>query len=361
MAKHFRSLTIRDIRKETPDCISVAFHIPEEWAEEFRFKAGQNITIRTQMLGEELRRSYSICASPHENELRIAIKKAPGGRFSTYALESLKAAQSLEVLPPTGNFQLTLDEKNKNHYIAFAAGSGITPVISLIKSVLKEEPLSRITLIYGNRNRNSIIFREELENLKNIFPERFQLIHIFSREKSDAPVNEGRIDATKCELIFKKIVPLTADSVFLLCGPSPMIFGVRDWLIQQGTDPHKIHYELFSDPGEKNQVSPASGLDTEIIDQQKSSVTIRLDGISHDFQLPYKGDTILNAAIKQGADLPYACKAGVCATCRAKLLRGKVTMDQNYALAEEELEDGFILTCQSHPASPELLIDFDIR
>ena len=157
------------------------------------------------------------------------------------------------------------------------------------------------------------------------------------------------------------MVSLTADSVFLLCGPSPMIFGVRDWLIQQGADPHKIHYELFSDPGEKNQISQASGPDAEIIDQKKSSVTIRLDGLSHDFQLPYKGDTILNAAIKQGADLPYACKAGVCATCRAKLLKGKVIMDQNYALAEEELEDGFILTCQSHPDSPELLIDFDSR
>ena len=212
MAKHFRSLVVKDIRKETDDCISVSFHIPEEWKEEFRFKAGQNITIRTQMLGEELRRSYSICTGPHENELRIAIKKAPGGRFSTYALESLKAAQVLEVLPPTGNFQLNLDEKNKKQYIAFAAGSGITPVISLVKTILKEEPLSQITLIYGNRTRGSVIFREELEDLKNIFPARLQLIHIFSREKTDAPIHEGRIDAAKCELIFKHLVPLKSES-----------------------------------------------------------------------------------------------------------------------------------------------------
>jgi ring-1,2-phenylacetyl-CoA epoxidase subunit PaaE len=363
LAKHFRSLTIRDIRRETPDCISVSFHIPPEWAEEFSFQPGQNITIRTQMLGEELRRSYSICSSPHENELRIAIKKAPGGRFSTYALESLKTAQSLEVLPPTGNFQLTLNDRNKKHYIAFAAGSGITPVISLIKSALRSEPFSQVTLIYGNRNRQSVIFGEALENLKNIYPGRFQLIHTFSREKSDAAVNEGRIDAAKCEVIFKQLVPLTPDCVFLLCGPSQMIFGVRDWLLQKGTDPHKIHYELFSDPGEKPDITAVSETkaDTETNDVQKSSVTIRLDGVTRHFQIPYKGDTILNAAIKQGADLPYACKAGVCATCRAKLLEGKVTMDQNYALAEEELEDGFILTCQSHPASPELLIDFDIR
>ncbi|MFI5124859.1 MAG: 2Fe-2S iron-sulfur cluster-binding protein, partial [Chitinophagales bacterium] len=330
-------------------------------AEEFRFKAGQNITIRTQMLGEELRRSYSICAAPHENELRVAIKKAAGGRFSTYALESLKAAQVLQVLPPTGNFQLNLDEKNKKHYIAFAAGSGITPVISLIKTILKEEPLSQITLIYGNRSRNSIIFREKLEDLKNTYPERFQLIHIFSREKADAPVNEGRIDADKCELIFKHLVPLTARAVFLLCGPSPMIFGVRDWLIRHEIAPHEIHYELFSDPGEKIQSGSKRDTSSEINNQQKSAVSIRLDGITNNFQLPYKGDTILEAAIKQGADLPYACKAGVCATCRAKLLEGKVTMDQNYALADEELQDGFILTCQSHPSSPQLSIDFDIR
>ncbi|HEY4154192.1 MAG TPA: 1,2-phenylacetyl-CoA epoxidase subunit PaaE [Puia sp.] len=361
MAKHFRSLIIKEVRKETPECISVSFHIPEEWAEEFRFHAGQNITIRTQIPGEELRRSYSICSSPHENELRIAIKKADGGRFSTYAVDSLKAAQSLEVLAPTGNFQLNLQKENRNHYIAFAAGSGITPVISLIKAALKEEPHSRVTLIYGNRNRNSVIFREELENIKNVYPERFQLIHIFSREKMDAAIQEGRIDADKCELIFKQLVPLSPASVFLLCGPSSMIFGVRDWLIQQGVDSHKIHFELFSDPGEKTRALTKTGTAAEISEGQKAAVTIHLDGVSHDFQLPFKGETILEAAIRQGADLPYACKAGVCASCRAKLLEGKITMDQNYALAEEELEDGFILTCQSHPASQKIVIDFDTR
>lgn len=361
MAKHFRSLAIRDIRKETEDCISVSFHIPEEWKEEFQFKAGQNITIRTKMLGEELRRSYSICSSPHEDELRIAIKKAPGGRFSTYALESLKAAQVLEVLPPTGNFQLSLGKKNKRQITAFAAGSGITPVISLIKTILKEEPLSQVALIYGNRTRSTIIFREELEALKNNYPDRLQLIHIFSREKADARINEGRIDTAKCEQIFKHLVPLTAGEEFLLCGPAPMIFTVRDWLREKGIDPHRIHYELFSDPGEIIKLTSKEAPVSAESNQQKSKVTIRLDGVSHDFQLPYKGDSVLEAAIKQGADLPFACKAGVCASCRAKLLEGKVNMDQNYALVEEEIENGFILTCQSHPASPRLLIDFDIR
>jgi ring-1,2-phenylacetyl-CoA epoxidase subunit PaaE len=361
LAKHFRSLTIKDIRKETPDCISVSFHIPPEWKEEFDFKAGQNITIRTPFAGEELRRSYSICTGPHENELRIAIKKAPGGRFSTYALASLKAAQVLEVLPPTGNFQLSLDEKNKKQYIAFAAGSGITPVISLIKTILKEEPESQVVLVYGNRDRSSIIFREELEALKNIFSERFQLIHIFSREKSDTPLQEGRIDAAKCAMIFKYLLPLTPDQEFLLCGPAAMIFGLRDWLLEQGTDPRHIHFELFSDPEASRQTGLAAATASAPKDLQKSQVMIRLDGISHEFQLPFNGDSVLDAAIKQGADLPYACRAGVCASCRAKLLEGQVTMDQNYALADEELEDGFILTCQSHPASPRVVIDFDIR
>ncbi|HVY73685.1 MAG TPA: 1,2-phenylacetyl-CoA epoxidase subunit PaaE [Puia sp.] len=361
MAKHFRSLFIKSVRRETPECVSVVFDIPEALEEEFRFRAGQNVTLRVHMLGEELRRSYSICSSPHENELRIAIKKAPGGRFSTYAVESLKAAQSLEVMAPTGNFLLNLDSRNQKQYVALAAGSGITPVISLIKSILKDEPKSSVALIYGNRNRSSVIFREELENLKNIYPGRFQLIHVFSREKTDAPINEGRIDAEKLEQIFKHLIPLTADSIFLLCGPYQMIFTTRDWLLSQRIDAHHIHYELFSDPGEKSIRPLDDAAATDAPDQQMSAVTIRLDGVTYEFQMPYLGLSILDTAIREGADPPYACKAGVCATCRAKLLEGKVTMDQNYALVDEEIEEGFILTCQSHPASPRLVIDFDER
>jgi ring-1,2-phenylacetyl-CoA epoxidase subunit PaaE len=312
------------------------------------------------MLGEELRRSYSICSSPHENELRIAIKKAPGGRFSTYAAESLRAAQTLEVLPPTGRFVLDLEEKNKKHYIAFAAGSGITPVISLIKTIFRQEPLSQVSLVYGNRTRSSVIFLEELEQLKNRYPQRFQLIHIFSRERTEAPVNEGRIDAAKCEQLFSHLIPLTPDAIFLLCGPAPMIFTVRDWLLQRGVDTHRIHYELFSDPGE-HPVSAADLPAGETSDERSSSVSIRLDGVNYDLQVPYQGESILETAIRQGIDLPYACKAGVCATCRARLLEGKVRMDQNYALVEEELEAGFILTCQSHPTTPRVRIDFDDR
>lgn len=361
MAKHFHPLTIRDIRNETPECMSVSFHIPEELKEEFRFVSGQNVTLRSFIQGKEVRRSYSICSSPHENELRVAIKKVEDGFYSSYAHQYFKESQILEVLPPTGNFVLPLNKTNSKQYVAFVAGSGITPVISLLKTILREEPNSSFTLIYGNRNRASAIFREELLALKNDFPQRFQLINIFSREKMDAPLFEGRIDAVKCELIFKQIVPLSADQEYLLCGPAQMIFSVRDWLLQKNVNERRIHFELFSSPAESFNESKKIAQDLKTSSQDKSRVTIKLDGLSTDYMVPAKGPTILEFAIQAGADLPYACRAGVCATCRAKLVKGKVTMEENYALADEELEQGFILVCQSHPVSEKLIIDFDIR
>ncbi|HEV3224301.1 MAG TPA: 2Fe-2S iron-sulfur cluster-binding protein [Puia sp.] len=361
MAKHFRPLTILDIRNETADCISVSFHVPEEWNEEFQFIAGQNITLRTIIQGQEIRRSYSICSSPYEKELRVAIKKVDEGLFSSHAHIHFNPSQVIDVLAPTGNFILPLQSANKKHYVAFAAGSGITPVISLLKTILKDETFSSFTLIYGNRNRSSVIFREELLALKNEHPERFQLIPIFSREKMDAPIFEGRIDTAKCEMIFKQVIPLAPDQEYLLCGPAPMIFSVRDWLLNKKVNEKKIHFELFSDPGESGTIVKKIRTEKKGSSGKNSLVTIRLDGISTDYQLPVEGPTILEAAILAGADLPYACRAGVCATCRAKLLNGKVTMDQNYALADEEIEQGFILACQSHPVSEKLAIDFDIR
>jgi ring-1,2-phenylacetyl-CoA epoxidase subunit PaaE len=361
VAKHFRPLVISDIRNETSECVSISLRIPDEWREEFKYQAGQNITLRSIVGDEELRRSYSICSSPLENELRVAIKKLEGGKFSSHAHNHFKPSMVLDVLAPTGNFVLNLKREHKKHYIAFAAGSGITPVISILKTILHDEPGSRFTLIYGNRNRSGVIFREELLALKNDYPERFQLILIFSREIMDAAVFEGRIDVTKCEMIFKFIIPMAADQEYLLCGPAQMIFAVRDWLFAKKVPDKKIHYELFSDPGESAATYKKIKPGKEKSAGKKSKVTIRLDGISSEFQIPMEGPTILEAAIQAGADLPYACRAGVCASCRAKLVKGKVTMDQNYALAEEELEEGFILACQSHPASDNLEIDFDIR
>ncbi len=362
MATHFRSLKIKNIRRETADCVSIAFEVPDEWKEEFRFRHGQNITVRTTVDREEIRRSYSICSSPHENELRIAVKQIPGGRFSAL-VNRLKENASLEVLPPSGNFFTPLDPLNKKQYLAFAAGSGITPVISIIKTTLATEPQSRFTLIYGNRNRHSIIFREELEALKNRYMDRFSLHHILSREKTDAPVNHGRIDEEKCSLLFNKFPWLKQSDEIFICGPEAMIFCIKNWLEKNNVDSNKIHFELFTVPGSPGSLNPSisASVTQDVSTDQFSEVIIKLDGISFDFDLPFHGEPILDAALKQGADLPFSCKGGVCATCKAKLVAGKVEMDTNYALEPEELEAGFILTCQSHPRSEKVIVDFDLR
>ena len=245
MATHFRTLTIRDVRRETAECVSVAFAVPPAFQEEFRFYQGQNITLRMQMNGKEIRRSYSICSSPLEGELRVAIKKVEGGLFSTWANEQLTPGHELEVLPPSGRFYTELQPGNRKHYLAFAAGSGITPVLSLIKTTLAVEPESSFTLVYGNRNRLSILFREELEALKNRYIDRFSLYHILSREEMDIPLYQGRIDTQKCAELWGRLIdPGSVDEVFL-CGPEQMIFSVREWLEARGVERKKIHFELF--------------------------------------------------------------------------------------------------------------------
>jgi ring-1,2-phenylacetyl-CoA epoxidase subunit PaaE len=361
VASHFRSLRVKDIRKETADCISVAFDIPDHWKEEFQFKQGQNITVRTTIEGEEIRRSYSICSSPFDKELRIAVKKIPNGKFSSFAIQRLKKNAAIDVLPPTGLFFTELKSSNKKNYLAFAAGSGITPVISIIKTTLATEPDSSFTLIYGNRNRNSIIFKEELEAIKNNYLDRFSMHHILSREKTDAPLNQGRIDTEKCETLFAHFIDLETIDEFFICGPEEMIFSIRNWLELKEVGKKKIHFELFTVPGQKSKPEKEESSLTKKTESKKSKITIKLDGISFDFDLGADEEPILDAALKQGADLPFACKGGVCASCRAKLISGKVEMENNYALEPEELAAGFILTCQSHPRSEKVIIDFDVR
>lgn len=360
MATHFHSLKIADIRKETPECISVVFDIPESLKESYQFRHGQNITLKTIVNGEELRRSYSICSSPGDKELRIAIKQMQDGRFSTWANATLKKGDILEVLPPTGKFYTELDPANKKHYLAFAAGSGITPILSIIKTTLAIEPESIFTLVYGNRNRGSIIFKEQLEALKNVFMSRFVVHHVLSREKTDADINFGRINAAKCKQLSQKLIDIRAIDDFFICGPEEMIFEVKDWLDAEGIDKKKVHFELFTTPGKK-QSSQKSVEEKAANAGKMSKVTVKVDGIAFDFDLAYDGDALLDAALKQGADLPFACKGGVCATCRAKVVEGAVSMDNNYALEPDELEGGFVLTCQSHPRSEKVVVDFDAR
>lgn len=365
MSSHFVSLTIKDVRRETADCVSIAFAVPAQWQETFGFHQGQNITVRTMIAGAEIRRSYSICSSPLDHELRIAVKKVAGGLFSTLANDQLQPGHTLEVLPPSGKFYTELHPGNRKQYLAIAAGSGITPVLSLIKTTLAVEPHSRFTLVYGNRSRPSIIFREELEALKNRYMDRLSLHHILSREEMEVPLYQGRIDAAKCEELCSRLIDLqTMDEIFI-CGPRTMTFSVKDWLEKQGIQRKKIHFELFHPLDSSIAASSPVPGNTEAAsareDEKISEVTVRLDGVSHVFKLPYYGNSILDAALYQGADLPFACKGGVCCTCRARLTEGEVEMDHNYALESDELAAGFVLTCQSHPRSPKVTIDFDSK
>ncbi|HTD93055.1 MAG TPA: 1,2-phenylacetyl-CoA epoxidase subunit PaaE [Chitinophagaceae bacterium] len=361
MSIHFHPLQIKEVRAETPECVSVAFDIPEHLKKDFTYSQGQSLTMRTMFGKEEIRRTYSLCSSPLDNEWRVAIKKIDGGLFSTFVNEKLKKGDFLEVMFPVGKFYTPLDPSHKKRYTAFAAGSGITPVLSLIKTTLATEPLSSFTLVYGNRSRNSIIFFEELEGLKNKYIDRFNLIHVLSRERTDTPLNYGRIGHDKLGELGKLIDYRRTDE-FFVCGPEEMIFGVRDFLVNAGVDKKKIHFELFTTPGQKNTAARAISAGRKKNTGPVSTITVKLDGRSFDFDLPLSDDTsILDAALKQGADLPFACKGGVCCTCKARLLEGQVTMDVHWGLEDEEVEQGYILACQSHPVTEKVIVDFDVK
>lgn len=357
---HFHKLKVCDIRKETPNCVSVALSIPKELESQFQYQAGQNITFKKEFNGNEIRRSYSLCSSPLENDFRVAIKQVDEGLFSTYANNNLKIGDIVEVMTPTGHFTISTQKENKKNYMAFAAGSGITPIISIIKTVLLEEPQSSFTLIFGNQNFQSIIFREEIENLKNKYIGRFQVVHILSREHLESDLNNGRINHEKCTILFDKSINLNSIDDFFMCGPEEMIWAIKIFLEQNNIEKNKIHFELFTT--ENNLKAKQSFQEAHQHDKDKMSmITIKVDDRSIEFPLAYGGESILDAALKQGADLPFACKGGVCCTCRARVMEGTVEMEVNYALEQDEVEKGFVLTCQSHPTSDRVVIDFDER
>ncbi len=355
MAIHFHQLTIKDIRKETDECVSIAFEIPAEVEKDFQFIPGQNVTLRKFFNGEEIRRSYSICSCPSENELRVAVKKVEGGIFSTFANQELKEGDVLEVLPPTGNFYTPILSSQKKNYLFIAAGSGITPVISLIKAILSTEKESQVTLLYGNKGLASVIFKEQLEALKDKYLQRFNIHHVFSREKTEADFNSGRIDDAKLKLL-SRLVDFNSVDNFFICGPAALIFTAKDFLLSIGIDPDKIHFELFTTPTKEHAKIYEA---VKSIEEEGSDITIRIDGRSFEFKLEYNGKTILDAGLDHGADLPFACKGGVCCTCKAKLIEGEVDMEANYGLEKSELKAGFILTCQSHPRTEKVVVDYD--
>lgn len=355
----FHTLSVREVKRETEDTVSVSFDVPADLKEDYSFTQGQYLTFKKTFDGEEVRRSYSICRSPMDNDLRVAIKRVDGGLFSTFANEHLMAGDELEVMTPLGRFFTKLDPENEKHYVAFAAGSGITPVMAHMRTILQSEPKSEFTLIYGNKSTSNVIFKEEIEDLKNRYMERLRVFYVLSREASEFPLLHGRIDGEKCDAFLKYFIqPDSIDEVFI-CGPAPMIDAVKASLSAVGIDRKQIHFELFASP---QQLAERSGATQERKAERtgfEANVSVVLDGIATQFVMDSESTNILDAALKSGVDLPFACKGGVCATCRAKLETGTVEMDVNYSLEPDDLERGFILTCQSHPTSKEVKVNFD--
>lgn len=358
---HFHLLKVKEVTPETAECVSVTFEVPESLKETFHFLPGQYLTLRKAIGGTEVRRSYSICAAPHDNELRVAVKKVDQGKFSGFVNGELKAGDEIEVMPPMGKFTPRNKEKTAKKYLAFAAGSGITPILGIMKSVLNAEPESEFTLVYGNKNRGSIIFKEAIEALKNRYMNRLSVYHVFTRETMDTPLFNGRINKEKAAMFSKTLINTAVMDEIFICGPEDMILGLREFFVDdQKLDAQKVHFELFASPDQPKTVHKEWAEKQQKIDPGKvSQVTVKLDGAAFEMNLPYGGDNILDAALMSGADLPYACKGGVCATCKAKLVSGEVDMEVNYALEPDELAANFILTCQAHPRSERVVVDFD--
>jgi len=361
MKKGFYSLKVSDLQRETFDTVVLTVDVPRELKQEFSFVQGQYLTFETDIQGEAVRRSYSLCSSPMDDSWQVAIKKVPHGKFSTYTNESLKVGDHLAVMKPQGSFYTELHADQAKHYVLFAAGSGITPVLSIIKTILLTEPNSAVTLFYGNKTSSNIIFKERLEALKNQYLGKLSIHYFLSRERMDAELFQGRLDKKKCTDLFACYPDLESADEYFICGPFDMIMDVKDALIEKGVDKKQIHFELFFNPDQERQTAAQQSAVSATTNEAStfSKVTVKVDGVSFDFDLPYQGQNVLDAAIAKGADLPFSCKGGVCSTCRAKLVEGEVEMSVNYALEENEVEDGYILTCQSHPRSDAIVVDFD--
>lgn len=354
----FHPLTIADVRQETDDCVSLAFAVPPALAADYVYQPGQHLTLRAWIEGGEVRRSYSISSGLDDGELRVAVKQVPGGRFSTHANERLKVGDVLDVMTPSGRFVCEpAAAKDGRTILCFAAGSGITPVISVIRSVLSREPHSRVLLFYGNRTVASIIFREDLEDIKNQYLDRFSLFHLLSRESQDIALLDGRITAATIATAEGKLFAASKADAAFICGPATMIETVTRALERHGMPAARIHHELFLAPDEDQ--GGAAAKTTRPARSGHANVTIIRDGVRRSFPVPFDGTAILDAGIAAGVDLPFSCKGGVCSTCRCKASGGDVEMAQNYSLEDWELSAGYVLACQSRPISDQVTLDFD--
>lgn len=359
----FHPLKVAEVARETDEAVSIRFAVPDDLAETFRFAPGQYLTLRTAIDGAEVRRTYSICAGLADGELRVAVKKVPDGLFSRFANDELAPGDVIEVMPPDGRFTSPIAAGQKKRYLLIAAGSGITPILSIAKSVLSEEPESEVALIYGNRTVSAIMFKEALDALKDRYPERFSLIHILSRQPQDVPLFNGRIDREKCETLFERLIDPGAQDEIFLCGPHRMTRTIQEVLAERGVPEARVHVELFQTDGEA-EIAAARRARAEAMGADAAAarrVTVIYDGVDTSFELATDGDSVLDAALARRGDMPFSCKGGMCCTCRAKVVSGEVSMDVNYALTQEEAAAGFVLTCQSHPITPEVVIDYDQR
>jgi len=353
--KQFHSLIVADKRPETRDSVRISLEVPDDLREDFAFRAGQHLPIQIELDGKKLRRTYSICSQQGEWPLQIGVRVQPGGQFSEFAANELNAGDRLDVMPPNGQFHAMSDAINEKQYLGFAAGSGITPILSIITSLLLEEPRSRFALFYGNRMQSTTMFIDDLFALKNRYPERLQLHFLFSREEQEFDIASGRLDDAKvCELVDRFCRGSSPDEAFV-CGPDTMIKIVTTTLVDLGMDAESVHAERFGVPRKSGAAAPVS----TVASTDTTKVTVVMDGHKKSFEMPRAGINIVDAAALQGVELPYSCKGGVCATCRTHIRKGEVKMAINYGLEPWEVEKGFVLACQCTPVSAEVLLDYD--
>ncbi|MBK3664565.1 phenylacetate-CoA oxygenase/reductase subunit PaaK [Bradyrhizobium diazoefficiens] len=354
-APRFHRLAVKDLRREASDAVSMTFTIPGELAGDYAFSPGQYLTLRITLDGEEVRRSYSICSGPDDGEIRIAVKKVDGGAFSSWAADELKRGDELEVMTPTGRFGVVPPAETGRIHVGFAAGSGITPILSIVKGVLAREPQSRFFLFYGNRATDNIMFLEALEELKDRFIDRLSIFHVISGEEQDIPILHGRLDGDKVRVLLRSVVPAASIDHVFICGPLGMSEEIETTCRDLGIAEDRIHVERFvSEFGGKPRPKKAVAPDA----QPKAIASLIIDGKRRDVPVA-EDEAILDAALRAGVDLPFACKGGMCSTCRAKLVEGEAPMDLNYSLEPWELKAGFVLTCQAKPSSERIVVDYD--
>jgi ring-1,2-phenylacetyl-CoA epoxidase subunit PaaE len=354
----FHPLTVANVKHETRDAIAVTFDVPADLREAFRYQQGQHLTLRAMIDGEDVRRSYSICSAVQDNRLRVAIKRVNGGQFSTWANECIRPGVTIDVMPPEGRFNLPLEPESNRHYLAFAAGSGITPILSIIKTTLLAEPNSRFTLLYGNRASSSVIFRDELTDLKDQYLERLNLVYIMSREPQDIDLFHGRITEAKCRELFQHWLRVENVDYAFICGPEDMMHGVSAALQEAGMPKERIRIELFAANAAKGERKPRA-MSAE--PRHQTEVTVIMDGSHATFTMDKDKESLLDAGLRAGIDMRYSCKGGVCSTCRCKVLEGQIDMDVNYALEDYEVARGFVLSCQSFPVTDRIVVDFDVH